>query len=80
MSIRLGEISGFKISAPKMSGFSQVIDFGNPEKIAKLKQKFPETIRSCKPLKCQCEFCKEKISLLSGDVFTKQAENVNKLK
>ena len=50
MGFRIAEIKGLQIGGTKLTGFSQVVDFGNPESIAKIKAKCPETIRSCKPL------------------------------
>lgn len=44
----------------KLTGFVQNVDFGNPALIARLKKAHPETLRSCKPMKVDCEFCKEK--------------------
>lgn len=67
MGTKVGEIFG-----TRLTGFVQNIDFGNPALIAKIKKAYPETVRSCKPLKVDCEFCKEKIGLLNSDIFTKQ--------
>ncbi len=67
MSTRVGEVIG-----SRLTGFAQNIDFGNPALIAKLKKTHPETLRSCKPLKVDCEFCKEKIGLLNSDIFVKE--------
>ena len=74
MGFRLGEISGFQIRGTKLTGFSQVVDFGNPELIAKLKQKCPETIRSCKPLDLEKEFENIKLDSLKSDTFEKQGK------
>ena len=67
-----------KITPTKLSGFFTNIDFGNPARIAAIKKQIPETIYSCKPLKVDCEFCKEKIGLLDNDVFVKQSSKTDK--
>lgn len=72
MGFRIGEVRGFKVSGSKIKGFSQVVDFGNPEKIAKIKQKYPETIRSCKPLDLENDFENVDVNFLDKDVFEKQ--------
>lgn len=46
----------------------------DPKILEKAKKAFPETLRSCKPFKPECEFCKEKIGLLNNDVFTKESK------
>ena len=74
----IGKISGYKSGFARLSGFSDVMDFGNPAVIAKLKQAKKDTIYSCKPIKVECEFCKEKLGLLNDDVFVKRAEKLNK--
>lgn len=74
MGLRLGEIRGFDILAAKYSGFSSIISLTNPKFDAKMPIK--ETIRSCKPFKPECEFCKEKIGLLNDDVFVKSDKNM----
>lgn len=56
----------------KLTGFVQNVDFGNPALIARLKKAHPETLRSCKPMKVDCEFCKEKLGLLNSDIFVKE--------
>ena len=69
MGFRLGEINGFRIGGTRLTGLSQVVDFGNPELIAKIKQKCPETIPSCKPLDFEKEFENLKLDSLKNDVF-----------
>ena len=74
MGLRLGEIKGFEFAAGKSTGFSNIINFVNPNIVTKIPKK--ETIRSCKPFKPECEFCKEKIGLLNDDVFIKTDKSV----
>lgn len=69
----IGQISGCQSTIARLSGFSDVMDFGNPAVIAKIKQARKDTVYSCKPIKVKCEFCKEKLGLLNDDVFTKSS-------
>lgn len=74
MGFGIGKINGANFKIGSMSGFSNIIDFGNPASIARAKKMKIETIRSCKPFKPECEFCKEKLGLLNDDVFTKSSK------
>ncbi len=70
----IAKIQGLKISATHMSGFTNPSDILGLSFVHNLKSKNVETIRSCKPFKPECEFCKEKIGLLKDDVFTKSSK------
>lgn len=74
MFLRAGIVRGFKTNMSKLTGFETVSQFPSKELLSKVKQF--ETIRSCKEIKPQYEFCKEKIGLLNGDIFTKTLEQV----
>ncbi len=78
MNLRLGKIGGIRIHIARQSGFDSIIDLENPALMSKIKKISCETIYSCKPLKVECEFCKEKIGLLEHDVFTKSSKNLDK--
>lgn len=56
------------------SGIIEVFLRPDPKVVQKFKKVFPETIRSCKPFKPECEFCKEKIGLLNDDIFIKESK------
>lgn len=74
MGFGLGKINGFKFSGASLSGFSETFDrvVFSAEKIKAMKT---DTIRSCKPFRPECEFCKEKLNLLNDDVFTKTSKD-----
>lgn len=72
------KITDTKYPISKLLGYFTNIDFGNPVRIAAIKKKSPETVYSCKPLKVDCEFCKEKIGLLNNDIFVKQGDKTDK--
>ncbi len=74
----IGSVKGIKSNISKLSGFKDVLYHGDPAKIARAKQYKKDTVYSCKPLKVECEFCKEKIGLLNNDVFTKSSKNLDK--
>ena len=72
MGFRLGEVSGFKIRGTKLSGFSQVIDFGDPKRIAKLKASSLKTDKTPEQIKLDEELARYKLDSLENDVFEKQ--------
>lgn len=72
------KIADAKYSISKLQGYIANIDFGNPVRIAAIKKRYPETVYFCKPLKVDCEFCKEKIGLLNNDIFVKQGDKIDK--
>lgn len=74
----IGNIRGLKSGITKLDGFSNVVYYGDSAKLAKLKQLKTSTDYFCKPLKVECEFCKEKIGLLKNDVFEKSSKNFDK--
>lgn len=71
MGFRLGQISGFKIRGTKLSGFSQVIDFGNPELIAKRRASSLKAPKTPEQIKLEEELAKYKIDSLENDIFEK---------
>ncbi len=74
----IGSIRGLKSGITKLDGFSNVVYHTDSKKLAQAKQLKSETVYSCKPLKVECEFCKEKIGLLKNDVFEKSSKNFDK--
>lgn len=74
----IGQIKGLKSNVFKLGGFRDILYHGDPAKIARAKKYKTDTEYSCKPLKVECEFCKEKIGLLNNDVFTKSSKNLDK--
>ena len=73
---KINAVTGFKNHINRLTGFSEVIDFGNKETISRIVAQSKKTITVNPTMKVDCEFCKEKIGLLT-DVFQKQA-NVKK--
>lgn len=74
----IGSIRGIKTGITKLQGFKDVVYYGDPVQIARANQIKKDTVYSCKPLKVDCEFCKEKIGLLNNDVFTKFSKRLDK--
>ncbi len=73
---KIGAVNGFKNHINRLTGFSEVIDFGNKETISRIVAQSKKTVATTTPMKVDCEFCKEKVGLLT-DVFQKHA-NVKK--
>ena len=71
MNLGLGKINGFGVHSSSVLGLSEVFSKPTSKQVAQANKINPETISFYKPLKVECEFCKEKIGLLNDDVFTK---------
>lgn len=72
MSLRLGFVSGLNLKGTGISATTHVINTTcRCADVVKQIEKI-RTTNFYKPLKVECEFCKEKIGLLNDDVFQKQ--------
>ena len=72
MNFGFGKINGFGFNLSANSKMAEVFTKPNNKFVSEVNKAFPETKLFCKPLKVECEFCKEKIGLLGKDVFTKE--------
>lgn len=74
MTFRFGKIGGFGLSGFGYSGFQQIFDGAYATKIVQAEQKVCENIKSDKVVKSAANACKQKISTLKNDVFTKESK------
>ena len=74
MSFRLGSVNGFKLGGTGISGTSNLFDTFSCDSNLMKHLKKTKSVDLQKRIKVDCGFCKEKIGLLSSDVFQKQVK------